>query len=1153
MKKIILFSFFLSLCHLNFSAEYTEYRDSQLPVKAAQAQNPEDESFLDGIRRKIRLVTEPLPVPQKKYEVLKKELDEKFPNFSDGFKHNVAVCILRPRHPDCKGVNNETINSIKHLMTLVEEDVPQHLVNQAAKTCAAQPAQPNQFQQHRDRMKKDAKDAQAAMAQDEAIKAAAAAQSEQIDSDMNEDKPKFEQLTDQDKIYLTQIVQKGTEQANAESAKIGKILAEIKKRQQPLIDAEEKRQQDEAVEKIAEKAEAFGVGAGIAARLLGHKDAGRKLKAFGKQTKVAMKGCYAMASGDWLTGGMAIFDAIETLADTFEDKEDHAQDQLAEIHQSILAAIEQAVKILSEQMKENTEKIIDNIDDFKRMFSQHCCETMAQFFELSAGQKNISKAIDDIREKIHQNQNLIAQTLHQQGQLAAQRHAEIGSLFAELPTSEIDVKYHEFDSRLQQGEMSAEFFSEIIKNYHLFITQTAARASLTGSYITDQDLARMTEAFSNVRANPSDCNVVCQHLDTLVRLYEKMLPVKINANLKEGICNPLILNKCIMQLNKLLKSFLKSGHAQFSDAKAQKMCLQYLNDIHKKQDNSRLTVAWMLDQDFAKNTLLLYQQTVKTLSEQYKKYEQEEFLKKTREQIKDRLREIAEGEKRTISYIPCSNFEEFKANITAVDASIHTSLVAVSKNCAQGSDYPVVSRNPLPYENPRDPNRRVIFNYHGALVPQAETIEAELRNDDLAAGGIATMLKAKQQHWSAIQQDLLKRIDDHLVEHCKRVDALDCVGIQPKHLQVMHSIVYPADSVKNKLWLVAPGMLDATPEAQALVDTGQATLRYTYRAEEKHLIITALLKRKDTHIETENMSWKTSDHTAELSSDEQIYNMWYGGRYCKDAQDAVTVSYGGMASPLDRHCVFSPNKYYAKCPEDAAARVIATRPYPLLTVHAGMCTYKKPLTCIHVDNSKQAEDIKKAEGFFAKQRRDVAREFANGLNDQSSGVGEITNQHNALNAMICAYLALGDQTCQPHLALVKSNPGARTSNELWQLLRKDCTQVIPAFNQLEKLCAEPVQINGPRQVMQEQIRGLQKLAKRITQCTGLTIAVPRPIAPGIPEEVLARLKGTEDAVKDMKGGLTGVTREVTNLADKFSKDLDALKVAVLGAIASQKP
>jgi len=915
-------------------------------------------------------------------------------------------------------------------------------------------------------------------------------------------------LSEQDRQFMAQIIKESVTQTSKEMRKVTQAYKQAQQKQetrnsqlktlnrtqreQELALQQQEQEELERVGKQAENiAKATGDGLSLLARAYGDKEAARKFKVFGKETKAFIAGSVMVASGNPVLGGIAMGDAFMNLIDGMDDADNAEPDRLAQMEQSIIVAIEDAIRTLSARMKIHTQEIIGEIKDVKQLVGEHRGEVMAEFFKLHANTGNISTALHAIREKMHADRGCTLQVLHQQGQLAAQRHEELSSLFAELPIRQIDTQHHELQTMVQR-EMTPELLIKIIEKYHFFVSQLASSESLTGSYVSSKNSQRMVDALNDVVTDPTNTAAVCQRLDLLVRMHETMLSRSIAADLKDGISNPLILNKCIKQLTDLIDTFLQSGQCVFTNQKDKDLCMRYLTEIGAEQERCQKTVAWLLDPKLTQQVVAEYKKTVESLREQLHNHNQIEFVKKTREEIKDRLRSIAQVEKEAIQFMFPPQFNKFKQELLALEGSVSASIESVKDNAQQGSIRPDIPRNG-DFGYGENPNKVVIFNFHNDLAESIVTYENEIREEDFSSSGIARMLESKQQHWFKIRQDLLNRIDDNLQQHLARADTLTCARIQSNDLPMVQSIIYPAQPDQNHLPLIAPGMLQATAQAKALVDVGQGSMRYTYVPEGKHLIITAWLKHN--HIETKNMSWKTADHNDDLQSDEDIYNFWYGGRFSRDDRDTVTVRYGTGAGRAYRR------------PEDDPCRIINTHRYPSLIEHPGF--YTKPLGMpVSSDVSKAAEQQVAINNFFISKRALSAHDLAVRLVDESAPIGQTAGKQDLFYSMICASLAMHNGTLQPHLALTRWQDSARTSSEIRKLLKTNPKEVDISLVNVTTLCDHPEIFVGPHKLLGAQTTLLQKISDMLKRCMQAPVVVPQaPVT--IPLEIMDRFDRME--------------------------------------------
>ncbi|OGB86619.1 hypothetical protein A3J41_03405 [candidate division TM6 bacterium RIFCSPHIGHO2_12_FULL_38_8] len=1089
MKKTALFIFCLFISSLNFGAHPKIELPEDPKLKASIDAN------LQAIRRKVDFVTRPIPASTAPRDTLEQELYEKFSAFSPLMRQRIADCMLSPAA--CKDFDKSTINTIKRVMEMMDKDKKQqeaaHFKDQnlatrtkdLARACAQGAHVTDASCDDLDKLPKNIVERELAeLKEEQSTKKTmhvttfpmgmndSQAHDQQTAEPAAHNQTANDKLTPEEKAMITKMIQDGTLKITAEFEQVAKLCAQIKKDNKVLLDAEQQRQQEREVERAGDRARAMGDGLSFIARAFGTKEDARKLKAFGKEVKTAIKGCYAVASGDVLIGSMAMAGAVESLIDAF-DEQDAAPDQLAEVHHSILAAIEEAIKILSERMMLHTREIIGEVHDIKQLIGENRGEMMFEFFKIHQNAECSSAQMQTIKNHLMTGQDTAQATMHQANAVSAVRHGEVSSLFAEMPIRQIDMEHHDFALQVDQ-ELSAELFLNIVKKYHSFIKILASSGSLTGSHVTQENLQRMAEALegdatSNISKHPAFGNI-----DLLARMHEKFLGETLPQDLKDGISNPLVLLKCLKQLTGLVDTFEKqpAENLSFEKQSDKDFAIKLLQEISTELSRGQQTVAWLVMPNKTQKALTGYKDSVQNLQTKLDACFQKDYLQKTGQEIKNRLKDTVAAELAALSYMIPPAFPKLRSQIIAFDGSMHVAIEAVRDNV---SGRPWISRSVV---NPHTHNPVVQCAFSENLAA-APGIEAEAKRDDIVPY-IDEIMEQKKNHWYRVRKDLKERIEAKLTKNLTHIDDTLMTGHAQKLIGTVQSLVYPSQTDAYHLPLISPAILQAPERVKLLVALGKGGLRYTYAVTDKKLIISGWFLHNDT--EKKVYEWTSPEHTEPLQTDEDLYHFWYGGRFSRDDNDSVTVKFGQSASHHSHH-------YMA--PMDEPRRVIATHRYPSTVEHDGK--YKVgPLGQMELfeDANDQAVYQTSIDKALQEKRFEMARDAVQELDNHATDLGKLGQRCNIFYALLCSSLALHDGTLQPNLSIAQRTPHARNSTELRQFLRTNPESVHNELKQIASLCDQSPTFPGPHKLIEKQTSYLNKLRATLAFLAGAQVKTP---------------------------------------------------------------
>lgn len=887
-------------------------------------------------------------------------------------------------------------------------------------------------------------------------------------------------LNPQDKQFIAELINEHTKETTQQLNTVTAIVTSLKK--DNLVQQEREKVEQQII-LVGDYAKATGDGLALLARFMNDRESEQKLKAWGTGVQKCITSAALMSTNPVL-GGIGMANTLCEMIDAFEEKpEDTFKEEFRESIKSIHLAIFEAVKILSKIMMECTEATIGEIKKVKQLIGEQHGSVMQEFFKLHQGQNDTQKQMHTLYTSLIKGQDFAAQHAHQEHTLAAQRHEEIGGLFAELPVRHIDLEYHDLTTQTKHG-LSADLLLKTIIKYHSFINVLATSSSLTGSYIAQDNPQRMAEALQgSLEARSLSTHPTFSHIDLLIHMHEKFLKRTLSDDLKTGIANPLILIKCAKQLTTLINDFCSSTECIFTKQQDKELCMQMLTDIKNEIERNQQIMQWLVHPSSSQLLLPEYKKAIDTLKITLDEHTKEHYETKIRTEMKDRLRSIAESELEILNHAIVPLFPKLKAELMAFDQSMTTAMQCFNSQ-AIGACYP---RNAYCQGFPAVDCE---FSPSLANIPNIET-EAK-REDFLTL--TEQIVADKKKHWARVRQILQQHIKDNLKKNLAHIDTINVTA--PSWIKTtsnttarIQSVAYPSQIDHFNFPLIAVDLWKAPENIITLVAHGKATLRATYSVSGKRLTVTGWFKHNDC--EQKVYEWVSPEHTDILETDEDIYNFWYGGRYTTPT-DTITVK--------EHACSFS----WA----EQSGGIIGTYRYPSPVEQPGIYTKYSVTQSILEDATQKLVRKNAIDSYLAEKRSEQSRAAVQMLDDQTTDLGKASNKLNIFYALLGSSLVMHDGTLEPHKTIIEStNACVKNSQELRTLLRDKPTQVAAALTALSVLTTQPVIFNGTHKLLIKQTHYLDKIRtalNNLTQAPVHILAAPQPLHSILPEDFMQR-------------------------------------------------
>ncbi|NBQ17033.1 hypothetical protein EBU24_01830, partial [bacterium] len=278
-------------------------------------------------------------------------------------------------------------------------------------TTSPQPTEEEKINAARTRIQKDFQQAKERYAGNDLFEAPLASSS--ID---NGTLPLEQELTAADKEFIAQLITAQTQETQKQIADLTCKLISLNNDQ---LNQQEKEQIKEEINYAGNCAKATGDGLAVLAFMAGDRQSARKLKAFGTESQKCVTSMALMATNPVL-GTIGVASSICNLIEAFEDQEeDTFREEIREMIRSIHLAIQEAVKTLSELIKNCTYEIIGEIHNVKQLIGEQHANIMQEFFKLHQSQSDTLKQMNILYSNLIKGQDFAGQHAHQEHYLTA--------------------------------------------------------------------------------------------------------------------------------------------------------------------------------------------------------------------------------------------------------------------------------------------------------------------------------------------------------------------------------------------------------------------------------------------------------------------------------------------------------------------------------------------------------------------------------------------------------------------------------------------------------------------------------------------------------------------------------------------------------------
>lgn len=798
------------------------------------------------------------------------------------------------------------------------------------------------------------------------------------------------EIKPEDMVKIQKAVDKHNVKLEQHLDNLKSLLSQVKRQQ----DREAKIKLDEEkIQRDADNIKAGFDGLGVLAFISGERETRDKLRACGKTGYDLYK--ILSSPFDPLISSIKTSDIIFSLIDMFSEKPEDTfreefRDAIAELHR----AIEDAVRILSLKIREMTEIIIGDIRDLHQFVGEQCANIMIEFFALSQGHKHIIAELDRIHSTLIDGQIMTMGEMYYQQRCAGKRHEEVCSLFADLPKNEIDITHNSFLIESQRGDLSGERFLDMISKYHGYIKVLSTTGSLTGSHILDDD-QRTIDA---LKSESITRHPIYRHFDLMIRLVQKYL--SLNPGEIREISNPQILLKCVDYLLVIGDRFTTGLSIVQRD-----VCLELLREILFKLEQNIKVLSFVLQPNIVSKTLDLYFDKLREIKLAIVDHEKVNHVAKMKSDMKNRLLSLAEKEIETLKHMRCPNFESLRAQLVYFDQMADIATDDVAANHAKPHK-PFISRT---MNHGGRPSLPVKF---GTGITNIESLNCEIYNDDFKAT-IDNILKAQKSHWVKISTELQEMVRQKLEQNLAYLDRIDLIEWTSKEPV---SLVYPEQIDRFNLILCFPEGL-TTPEYSKLAFlTGQGTTRFTYHIKDNQLFIKGIFKIQER--ETTIVNFR-HNHIKSIETDEDLYNMVYGGRFSRDENDTITVFYPQIGLT---GCVLT---------FDNPRSVIGICRYPDAIIRTGIC---KSLLSIQTHINVDLSTMTQIGEHIRRHRHESRKHCVMLLQNHRTDIGKIGIKLDLFYCLLSSSLALYQGQLQPLLDISRTK--IKTRDDIEDLLLK---------------------------------------------------------------------------------------------------------------------
>lgn len=807
--------------------------------------------------------------------------------------------------------------------------------------------------------------------------------------------------------------------------------------QVPKISTNQKRLPAEDIQKQSLEAAMYAHSAGQAMSFLafacGDRRAAQQFSMAGNASFQLISSA-GMMSTNPILGTVGMLNGIQNLICACSDNDDGANPfhELAAFFSSLM---HEAVRVLSERMKMHTMAIIGEIHLVGQMVGDSDASHMTEFFKLHATNNDIKQEIQKLHEKLRNRDQ--TQTVLQQGQLMQERHNEIRSLFASAPVDQID-KASIRCSRIFATEKSGTALMQALEEYVGFLTIDAQGPALTASDISTNNLERAAQALSAGMDSEIPEIAAYRNISLIIRLYEKILGCSFEPELKQNVSNPFIVAKSVSQLQSMIQNYTQNNPMIFKNQEEQEQCLRYFAIIDEHLNHSCKILGALFDPSIDEKIISNFHNATLTIRDNFDTFQKTQVFTELQKRMSDRLRSIAEQEIDTIQRgMNCPAFPEFEKQMTAIN-KIFQSLKNFAnipcgreEGCLNFIRAENSSRYKLPSISMLDLKVRYMAETSKSSAEQKEIIIQELeamREDDRK--GLQMALSGKELYFNQIRAHCVEKIRKKLAANLEALKNCNFDNLHTIDLDVAQSIIEPEDYDNNKLPLIVPfakfsKFKDTFQNVCKLnLLMNEAQLKYTYAVEKNRLKIIARIVIDGVQKEIAYL-W-TAEHIKMLTTDEEIFNFWYGGRFGVDDKNFVRPSHGIWA--LENY--FSD--HWDKQTEEK---------YMLPVFHDGYIAMQKefddaPESVGFYKNSLALQQM--VQRILIQQKNQGCQNFASMIGNRLTEFGQNCLNFNVLYGLLLNRSALFGRILEPHQSIVQTQNAICNTDQL-----RDCLLVNP--------------------------------------------------------------------------------------------------------------
>ena len=343
------------------------------------------------------------------------------------------------------------------------------------------------------------------------------------------------------------------------------------------------------------------------------------------------------------------------------------------------------------------------------------------------------------------------------------------------------------------------------------------------------------------------------------------------------------------------------------------------------------------------------------------------------------------------------------------------------------------------------------------------------------------MTDQNKAYWNDVKHDLLSKIDKRLEQHITDIEQLDfnnCVNVDRNYaIEVIISSENPTQYCQS---LIALDLVKVDFYTRMLLDLNKATLRCSYQVNNDFLIITAWLK-KDS-VETMYQVWHTPKHSSPLTTDDAIFNLWFGGRYIRGDCDKLHINYNWESGN-------SP----------------ASGNFPVNVMHKGL--YQGPFSAPSIAAKLQHQNAMLNE--IKKYKQSGLKTFIDSLSNGTTAVGKLTNRLNMLCTLLTIHCIFHQGTLQPNKDLTSSNHLIQNGNHLRDLITHSPDDIDQSFERTLAVCNNAINFTDDQHFLKFQNELKQKLLSFKQECARA------PINPINPQES-AQIAFLQKELSDLK-------------------------------------